>query len=453
MNAQLRTSRLLVASFAAAILVGTFLLLMPFTWAHRAEPVGFVDALFTATSAICVTGLTTFDIGTRLNLLGQMILLVLIQIGGIGILTFSNLTLSSVGRRIGLHQRTLITESHGALPHLDPRSLVRQVFIYTLSIELLGAFLLSVRFALDFPPHVALWMGLFHSVSAFCNAGFSPFPDSLVRYSGDLFVNAVVMGLIITGGLGFVVFADLRHAVHQWWLGKRTRLSLHTRVVVRTTVWLIVAGTVLVALLELGNGATGVGVVHHVTDSLFLSVTARTAGFNMVDMASLTNPTLLVIILLMLVGGSPGSTAGGFKTTSGAAIWALIVSKIRNRPRAELLDRSIPVDVQAKAITNFAGFLALSLLGTVLLQAIEYGGQAHRTVGTSFIDHAFEAVSALCTVGLSVGVTPTLSAPSKLVLVMLMFLGRVGPVLVGLSLVGLRRRVDYTLPEETMSVS
>lgn len=453
MNAQLRTSRLLVASFAAAILVGTFLLMMPFSRAAGQRPIGLVDALFQSTSAICVTGLASIDVGTRLSFLGELILLALIQVGGIGILTFSNLTLSSVGRRIGLHQRTLISESHGALPHLDPRSLVRQVFVYSLTFELLGALLLFMRFALDYPPHVALWMGLFHSVSAFCNAGFSPFRDSLMGYRNDLFVNVVVMGLIVFGGLGFVVFADLRYAVHQWWQGKRTRLSLHTRVVVRTTAFLIVAGAVVVWLLEVGNGATGGGFFQRLLACAFISVTSRTAGFNTVDTGALTNTTLLIVILLMLVGGSPGSTAGGFKTTTLAAIWALIISKIRNRPRAELLDRSLPSDVQAKALTNFAGFLAAALLGAILLQSIEHGGESRMEGGSSFIDLTFEAVSALCTVGLSVGITPSLSDPSKIVLVLLMFLGRVGPVLVGISLVGLRRRVDYTLPEETISVS
>lgn len=453
MNAQLRTSRFLVASFAAAILVGTLLLMMPFSWAAGQPPIGFVDALFQSTSAICVTGLASIDIGTRLSFLGELVLLVLIQVGGIGILTFSNLTLSSVGRRIGLHQRTLISESHGALPHLDPRSLVRQVFVYSLTFELLGAFILTLRFALDYEPHVALWMGLFHSVSAFCNAGFSPFRDNLIRYSNDPVVNFTIMGLIVFGGLGFVVFADLRHAVHQWWLGQRTRLSLHTRVVVRSTVFLILAGAVIVVLLEVGNAATGSGLWHRGMTALFLSVTSRTAGFNTVDMGALTNTTLLIVILLMLVGGSPGSTAGGFKTTTLAAIWAIVVSKVRNRPRAELLDRSIPADVQAKALTNFAGFIAIALLGTILLESIEHGGMPRTAVGASFLDHAFESTSALCTVGLSVGITPTLSDPSKLVLVGLMFLGRVGPVLVGYSLVGLRRRVAYTLPEETLSVS
>jgi len=340
MNAQLRTSRLLVGSFAAAILIGTLLLMMPFCSAAGQEPLGFVDALFQSTSAICVTGLATIDIGKRLSFLGELVLLVLIQVGGIGILTFSNLTLSSVGRRIGLHQRTLISESHGALPHLDPRSLVRQVFVYSLSFELLGALVLFMRFALDHEPHVALWMGLFHSVSAFCNAGFSPFSNNLIGYADDPVVNVTIMGLIVFGGLGFVVFADLRYGVHQWWQGRRVRLSLHTRVVVRTTLFLIAAGAVVVVLLEVGNAATGSGLWHRGMAAVFISVTSRTAGFNTVDMGALTNTTLLIVILLMLVGGSPGSTAGGFKTTTLAAIWAIIVSKVRNRPRAELLDRA-----------------------------------------------------------------------------------------------------------------
>ncbi|MDX2175591.1 MAG: potassium transporter TrkG [Candidatus Sumerlaeia bacterium] len=444
--------RLLVVSFGATILFGALLLNHPACWANREAPVTFLEALFTSTSAVCVTGLTVRDTGTAFSTLGIWVVLLLIQAGGLGILTISNLLVLASGRRIGQGGRMILEETTGVMAHTTPATLLREIIGYTLLIEALGATLLTARFAIDHPLPVAAELGIFHSVSAFCNAGFGLFPDNLMSYRGDLLVNSVVMGLIVAGGLGFVVYADLTHLARNWRRTPRPKISLHTRVVMVTTVILIVGGALVMGALEVANPAMGDSFVERLLSPLFLSVTCRTAGFNTVDIGALSNATLLVAILLMAVGGSPGSTAGGLKTTTLALLHMMILSRARNRPHVEIFDRTAPPETVAKALAVTAGYALAVLAGVVALEVIEAPHLSGLDSRSLFLPHLFEVVSALGTVGLSTGITASLQPGSQLVIILCMFLGRLGPLIVAASLVGQAKRLDYTLPREEILV-
>jgi trk system potassium uptake protein TrkH len=454
MGQSVSNARLLLGSFAALILAGAILLLLPASLRSDAPPMAMADALFLSTSAVSITGLATRSLSQEFTFFGQVVILVLIQAGGLGLLTFANLTLAAVGRRLGLGQRGMIEDTFGNLPHIDPRTLVRRIVGYTFLIESVGAILLTFRFAVDYPFGTAVWYGIFHSISAFCNAGFSLFDDNLAHYADDIYVNAVVMALVVLGGIGFLVFVDVRHYLKCRYGRKRAsrpRLSYHTRVTLYATGMLLLLGTMLIAAFEWPGMATA-NDWRHFLHAGFLSVASRTAGFNTVETTYLTNPTILIVIILMFIGGSPGSLAGGIKTTTLAVLLALLRSRVNGRPRVELFDRTVPVDIVGKCLATFAGFLLVILGGTIAIQFIEHAGQPHLTTGSAIVDYGFEVVSATCTVGLSLGVTESLSWPSKLVLVLCMYLGRLGPIVAAGSLIGQRPRGAYTLPEERLLV-
>ncbi len=415
--------------------------------------VTFTDALFTSTSAVCVTGLGVRDTGTEFTWWGQLIILVLIQAGGLGILTFSNVVFFAQTGRLGLEQRFLMEETHGLLPSVTPARLLRLLLAYTAVTEGIGAAVLTWRFSWDFPLREAAWLGVFHSVSAFCNAGFGLFADSLVRYHDDLLVNGVIMALIITGGLGFIAIADIHVWVHNRIRRRRSRMTLHSRAVLTTTAILIISGAVLIFLLELtGPAITGTWWQHGL-ECLFQSVTARTAGFNSVDIVALTNGTLFALVLLMFIGGSPGSTAGGIKTTTAAVLFSLLRSRMRNRPRVEMFDRSIPMEIVAKSLAVTSGFLIITVAAVMVLQVTELYGLPHNTtVRGTFLEYLFEVVSALCTVGLSAGATAKLTVAGRYVIIVCMFVGRLGPLIVASSFIGTQRRMGYAYPEERLVV-
>lgn len=439
-------------SFAATILLGSFVLWLPISQEAKTQPIEFVDALFTATSAVCVTGLATFDPASRLSPFGEGVLLFLIQVGGLGVLTISTLIMTAGARKFGLGNRMILDETYGSLPHVSPFALLREIFLYTMMIEAIGVALLFPSFAAHHPPDVALYMSVFHSVSAFCNAGFSLYPDGLMRFRGDVIVTPVVMMLIVLGGLGFLVYGDLTHYVRRIFHQPRPRLTLQTRVVTRWSLGLIATGVVLFVITEIGNPAMAGPWYSRLFDMLFLSITSRTAGFNTVDTGALTSATLLIVILLMAIGASPGSTGGGIKTTTLATIAALIRSRVRNRERVEMLDRSIPEETVGRALATVAGFFVSVVVAMILLELTEKNITSAAIARAHFLDHLFEVVSALCTVGLSTGGTGGFSASGKIVLIGCMFLGRVGPLVVGASLVGNPNRVDYKLPKESLAI-
>jgi trk system potassium uptake protein TrkH len=413
---------LLVLSFAVLILVGTILLNLPMAWGPGRR-IGALDALFTATSAVCVTGLITVDTARAWSPFGQGVILTLIQLGGLGILTFSTFFLLLLGRSLSLTQRSVLARTHGRLTHVQVRGLLKRIVAYALGVEAVGAVLLTLAFTRDAGFASGIWQAVFHAVSAFCNAGFSLFSDSLEGYAGSWIVNLVVMGLILLGGIGFVVIADLESQIRR----PELRLSLHTKVVLSTTGILLAVGVLGFFFFEYHNILQDRSWGERLLVSLFQSVTPRTAGFNTVPYDRLTNSTLMLAIILMFIGGSPGSAAGGIKTSTAAILLGVLISRARGMRHATLFRRTVPERVVGEAI-------AIVLLSVLVI------------MGMTFV-----AVSAFGTVGLSMGETMGLRPSSKLVIILLMFVGRLGPLTVAVSL-GRRRRAEYQYAEEEVLV-
>lgn len=437
---------LLVLSFAALILVGTVLLSLPVSWG-AGRRIGTLDALFTATSAVCVTGLITVDTARVWSPFGQGVILTLIQLGGLGILTFATFFLLLLGRSVSLTQRSILTRTHGRLTHVHVRSLLTRIVTYALVVEAVGAVLLSIAFARDAGLASGIWRGVFHAVSAFCNAGFSLFSDSLEGYASSWIVNLVVMGLILLGGLGFIVIADLESQARH----PRLRISLHSKVVLTTTGILLVGASLGFLFFEYNNVLRGRPWDETLLVTLFQSVTPRTAGFNTVPYDRLTNSTLMMTIILMFIGGSPGSAAGGIKTSTAAILVGVLISRAKGMRHATLFRRTVPERVVGEAIAIVLLSVLVVMGMTFVLQWTELHDLAHPGVRGDFLSLNFEAVSAFGTVGLSMGETPGLRASSKLVIVLLMFVGRLGPLTVAVAMAR-RRRVEYQYAEEEVLV-
>lgn len=416
-----RSELSIVISFAGLIAVGTCLLLLPFSTTS-----GFiapVDALFTATSAACVTGLIVVDTGTYFTPIGQGIILALIQLGALGIITFSSFFAILLGKKMPLKQREVVRKTHSSL---DPRSfleLVKRIVIFTFAIEGAGALLLFLMWHREFETGVALWQSIFHAVSGFCNAGFSLFHDSLVGYQTNPGVNLIFMLLILMGGIGFLVIYD----VERMFLF-RERLSLHSKLALITTGILLLLGTAGFFVLESENALRDFSFGDGLLVAFFQSVTARTAGFNTIDFALLTNSTLVMTMILMFIGGSPGSTAGGIKTTTFALLMAMAYNRFQGRSGTHVLRRTIPEKVLSEAFFIVLVSIGFVILLNFTLQWSETGSVPHGQVAGQFIQVNFESVSAFGTVGLSTGITSSLSSWGKLQVILLMFIGRVGPL-------------------------
>ncbi len=439
-----------VLTFLGLIILGTFAL---FFFGFKAGTRDtLLSAEFTAVSGVCVTGLSIINIGQDLSFTGQLILLVLIQLGGLGLLTLSNWILLSLRGRISLTESMRIEESLGGLPSISPVTLLKRLVFFTAVSEGIGFLILLLRFSLDYPLKRSMWLAAFHSVSAFCNAGFSLFPDSLTAYRGDFIVNLTIIGLIVAGGLGFVAVADIAEALQSCMRKRRPRLSLHTKVVLLMTGALILFGWLAFLLLESDNTLAGRPITEKVLAPLFLSVTARTAGFNSLATSHLTNITLVLLMILMIVGASPGSTGGGIKTTTAAIIWSMVKSHIFNRPRTEVLGRSIPSDLLAKALAVTTLYLMTLFISVAALEWTELGNLPHSLTRGLFMEHLFEVISALSTVGLSMGATQRLSPDGLEIIIFCMFVGRIGPLILASSLVGERQRLAFSYPEEGVMI-
>lgn len=447
----LHPAQVLALSFGLAIALGTGLLTLP--WASAGEPLGVVDALFTATSATCVTGLVVVDTGTHLSRFGQGVVLALIQLGGLGIMTYSSVFLLMAGGRLSFRGRAIVQETLGRRqgPHFLGR-LVRDVFFFALVIEAIGAALFAAVFARTMPLAQAAEHAVFHSISAFCNAGFSLYDTSFVGYRGDRLLNVTAMTLIVLGGLGFLVLEDLADAARAGRAGRPVRLMLHTKVVLGATGLLTATGAIAVWAFERGNALAGVPWGETALACLFQSVTARTAGFNTLDTASLTDTTLFFTILLMFVGASPGSCGGGIKTTTFAVVAALFRDRLLACKRVRLFRRALPDDVVARSVALLVASFAFVTALTLALSALEVGPVPHREQGSSFLGYFFEAVSAFGTVGLSTGVTGSLSPGGKLLVTLAMFVGRLGPLTMALALGRKRSREEFQYAEEGLMV-
>ncbi len=422
----LTPARMVIGGFGCLILLGTFLLDLPVC--QGAKAVGLLDCLFTATSAVCVTGLITVDTAAAWSAWGQGVILVLIQLGGLGIMTLSVALLELSGRRLSPRSHLALRGALGPVSAGEMGRMTRRVIIYTFSLEALGAVILFFRWLVDHEPGRAAALAVFHSVSAFCNAGFSLFSHNLAGLGDDGVVNATVMALVILGGMGFLVLRELTSHLPRGRHHRRPpRLSLTSRLVLITSAVLLLVGVVgLVGFEYLADG----GAIWQGSwwAPLFTAVTPRTAGFNTINFGDLSNASLMLIMMLMVVGASPGSTGGGVKTTTVAVLVALAHTRLKGRPGAEVAGRSIPDDQVSSALALVIGSLTVIVVSAMFLVSIY---QPHSQLGPHHQDvltMLFEAVSAFCTVGLSLGVTPHLPALGKIILIGLMFLGRLGPL-------------------------
>ncbi len=425
----------LVLSFAGLIAVGTFMLFLPA--ASAGEPVRLIDSFFTAVSATCVTGLITVDTATAWSPFGKLVILVLIQLGGLGIMALSAFMALAFGRALGAKRHRLL---HGALDEPDAeelRALVKGVVLWTLSIEGVGAAVLFARFWASMPAGKALQYAVFHAVSAFCNAGFSLFSDSLMGYATDPWVCGTVAGLVVLGGLGFGVLVGLGRLVRA---PKTARLTMHTKLVLLTTLILLWSGALLYFFFEYTRSLANLSLGDKVLAAIFQSAMARTAGFNSVpfDIHLIHPVTILVLIVLMFIGAAPGSTGGGIKVTTFAVIMLAARSLVAEREDVEVFGRRLPRQLILRALALTGGAVVGLLLGFGALLVTEQA---------SFPALAFEAASALGTVGLSLGVTPTLSVWGRLIIAALMFAGRVGPLTALSAATRRSQQARITLPE------
>ena len=435
---QLTTSQIIIIGFAAAILVGAVLLCLPFATSDG-EGAPFADALFTATSACCVTGLVVHDTATYWSGFGQAVILLMIQIGGMGIVTLAVAITSLSGKKISLRQRATMQEAISAHQVGGIVRLTGFILKLTAIFELAGAVVMSPVFIREFGVGRGIWYSVFHSVSALCNAGFdlmgvnSPY-SSLTGFARSPIINIAVMALIVIGGIGFLTWEDIgTNKLHI----KKYRMQ--TKVILVTSALLIILPAVCFFFFEFGDLPIG----DRIWASVFQSVTARTAGFNTVDLTLMSGAGLAVMILLMLVGGSPGSTAGGFKTTTLAVMISTSLSVFRNREHTHFFGRRIGEDTVRQAGSILTMYLGLFIGGGCIISRVEA-----LPLGTCL----FETASAVGTVGLTLGITPTLGHLSRAILILLMYFGRVGGLTIIFAALSGKKNSPATLPQEKLTV-
>ena len=435
----LKGGQVVVLTYLGIIVLGTFLLSLP--QAYGREYIPWIDRLFTATSATCVTGLTVLDISTSFTRFGQSIILLLIQVGGLGLVTFVSFFALIMGRGIGIRERALLKDvlDYDVVGELG--RVVLTILLTTLFVEAIGTFALLRVFS-SFPQPIPspYFFALFHSVSAFCNAGFSLFSNSLQNFRNSLSINFIFSVLIILGGLGFVVLIDLSKFFNRKIRKKFSILSIHSRLVLLTTVILIFSGFLL--LLWINSGTT-LSIKEKILTSFFQSVTARTAGFSTLEIRTLHPSAQLFLIFLMFVGASPGSTGGGIKTSTFAVVIITIFSYLRGKDRVEVWNRTLPSGLVHKIIAVVSFALFIIFFSTFLLLLIE---------GKEFLPTFFEVVSAFGTVGLSHGITPEFSSLGKIILMLTMLVGRIGPLTLALAVGPPGKKAKYTFPEEKVIV-
>lgn len=449
---RLTPPQLFVVSFLGLVTVGTVgLRLLP--GLYTGARLGWIDALFTATSAACVTGLVVVDTATWFTPLGQAFLLALIQLGGLGMVAFTSLIILALGRRLSLRQESLAGSGAEVAPAVNVERLMRDVVRFTLAVELASACVLYLLWAPDLGWRGAAWPALFHAVSAFCNAGFSTFSDNLIGFQRDPLTLMVIALTLILGGLGFLTLEELAQWRRERRINPRLRLSLHSRLALVSTVILLVGGWVAFAVFEWHGTLGDLPAGHRLVNAFLMSATPRTAGYNNIDYAAASDSTNFLTIILMMIGGSPGSTAGGVKTTTVALLGLLALSRFRGRQVVDAWGRSVPEETIQRAVGLAVSVFVIVTSGIFALTWTEHGGVGGRGHST-FLPAMFEVASAFNTVGLSMGFTDDISPAGRVVLAALMFLGRVGPLAfaAALAIATDRRRDDYRYAYEDVIV-
>ncbi len=434
----LSSFQIIIIGFALLILLGALLLTLPIS-TKDGEGASFLDALFTATSATCVTGLIVRDTASYWSFFGHLVILFLIQIGGLGVVTIAVSLFKLAGRNIGLKQRSTLQNAVSAHKVSGVLDLTKFIIKFTFSIELMGAILLLPVFCKDFGIIKGIWYSLFHSISAFCNAGFdlmgvnAPY-SSLTAYVSHPWVNTVIMLLIVVGGLGFLTWEDiLKHKF------RIRRYSMQSKVILTVTLFLILLPAIYFYTVEYSDKGSS----QRILGSLFQSVTARTAGFNTMDLSLLGSAGVVIMITLMLIGGSPGSTAGGLKTTTFAVLISSVFSVIRRKDHTTFYGRRIPDDTARDASSLLVIYLVLFLVSGTVISEIE---------GLSLVSCLFETASAVGTVGVTMGITPELGAVSRCILMVLMFFGRAGGLTIIFATNSGRKVFSSKLPQENITV-
>ncbi|MEN6484562.1 MAG: TrkH family potassium uptake protein [Syntrophobacteraceae bacterium] len=441
-------SALILLSYVGAICAGAGILMLPLS---TVSGVSLIDALFTATSAVCVTGLTVVDTGTVYTVFGQFVIMLLIQVGGLGVMTFTVVLFLYLGRKISFRQRMIMQEVFAHTPRQDIYRVVKSIFVFTFLVEGSGALSLFLLWIPDHSFFDSVRLAAFHSVSAFCNAGFGLFPDNFMSYRDSAVLNLTICGLIVLGGIGFPVVYDVSEHFKNAKIG-RLRLSVQTKTVLTTTAFLILAGMGLILWTESGNVLKGVPWGERIWIALFQSVTTRTAGFNTVDIGQLTNPTLFTMMILMFWGASPGSTGGGVKTTTLAILSSFTWSRLRRKAYVNLFKKTVPHDTLSKSVSLVV--LSLGFIFTIFFLVLFSQEGLSGDVGArgEFADYLFEVISAFGTVGLSTGVTPKLNVVGKLLIITMMLIGRVGVLTFTYIFAGVESRGGIQYAEQNLMI-
>jgi trk system potassium uptake protein TrkH len=430
----IRPGILMLLAYLVLILFGSLVLSLPLC--QKVE-ISFLDSFFTSASAVCVTGLITVDTATAWSFWGQLAILVLIQLGGLGIMTIATIIFVSAGRRISAGERLFFHESVAVGKFQDVLYILKRIFIYTAIIEAIGAVLLTMGFWSHMPLIPAVWSGIFHSIAAFCNAGFSIFSGNLTAFASSNVICSSVMTLIVLGGLGYFVMMEL---LHPNMVSPIRKLSVHAKSALTLTIILIIAGA---AALYAAGGIT-------FNEAMFQSVTSRTAGFNTVDIASLSNAAVIILLILMFIGASPGSTGGGIKTTAFLLVAAFASARALGKSRVSLFKRTIPqADIYRAVGVFILGILVVvgSAFGIIIFYPVgAYGSEE------IFKMAIFEVVSALGTVGLSLGLTPHLTAPGKIIIILTMLVGKVGILSIAHSLTAPKGKTEIIYAEESVMI-
>ncbi len=436
--------RIIAVGYLLVIMAGTLFLLLPVSTA-AGEKTGFLTALFTATSATCVTGLVVVDTASHWTLFGQLVILLMIQVGGLGFMTMGVVMALLLRKRISLRMRGILQESMNYMQMGGIVRLVRMVFRGTVLIEALGAVLLSLRFVPVFGTAKGIYFGIFHSVSAFCNGGFdlmgtwSGEYSSLTSFYDDILVNVVIMALIIIGGIGFFVWSDLKAKGVHW-----KRYMLHTKITLFSTAVLLVGGTVLYWIFERENLFWGMSGKNQLLGAVFSSVTARTAGFNTIDTGALTTASKLLTAVLMFIGGSPGSTAGGIKTVTVMVLIMYVWSNLRDSRGVNIFGRRLDDDTIRKASNVVVISLMMAVTAVIAISFWQPALPAE--------DVIFEVLSAIGTVGMSTGITRDLTTASRIVIILLMYCGRLGSMSFALSFTERKKTAPVKLPVEKIMI-
>lgn len=444
---QLHPGQLICISYLLAITVGTFLLSLPM--ATTSGSIDFIDALFTSTSAVCVTGLAILDTGTQFTGFGQGVILALVQLGGIGIMTFSVTFFRLLGKQVSFRERLALQETFSHTPSNAIYKILASVFLFTIVAELVGAILLLCHWLPLYPWQEALWFSIFHSITAFCNAGFSLHETSFINYRSDWLPNTAVCLLTLLGGIGFPVIHDLyyRYCVRD---GKRRKLLVQTKVILLISIILVTGGAVLFGALEWNQALQGLPFPEKLWASAFQSIATRSSGFNTVDISSLSNPTLSVILFLMFFGAAPGSCGGGVKMTTLALLIAFAWSRFRQQRRVNLFKKTIPSDTIAKAFTLI--IVSIALITLIFFLLLLTAPQAAISHDDSFLVYLFETVSAFGTTGLSMGATPHLTLLGKFWIILMMLIGRVGVLTIAYIVVGTTANRGLEYAEENLMI-